>query len=70
MRSVVTIFWAIILGQVIGFIGASLTSTTYQPLQTAIIAAIFGAIVSFLPLVLKSFAVAPAHSTQTDKKAK
>ena len=37
MRYIVTLFWAVVLGQVVGYIGAALTSGTYDFTLTTII---------------------------------
>lgn len=45
MRYIVTLFWALILGQVVGFIGAKLTSSGYAFLPTVFVSIAVGLIV-------------------------
>ena len=45
MRYIVTLFWAVVLGQVVGYIGAALTSGTYDFTLTTIISLIAGVII-------------------------
>lgn len=47
MRYIVTLFWAVVLGQVVGYIGAALTSGTYDFTLTTIISFIAGVIILF-----------------------
>ncbi|KAF1303648.1 MULTISPECIES: YjzD family protein [Enterococcus] len=42
MRYLVTLFWTFILGQVVGYIGSSLASGTYDFMLTTIISMIAG----------------------------
>lgn len=42
MRYLVTLFWAFILGQVVGYLGSSLAGATYNFPLTAIISLITG----------------------------
>ncbi|MBA1434981.1 DUF2929 family protein [Lactobacillus bombi] len=54
MKYLVVIFWTIIYGQVIGFIGSSLVSAAYNPMNALIVSVIFGIILCLLPNVLKA----------------
>ncbi|MFA9038337.1 YjzD family protein [Enterococcus faecium] len=57
MRYIVTLFWAVVLGQVVGYIGAALTSGTYDFTLTTIISFIAGVIIILIG------AVAPRKET-------
>ncbi|GKQ42748.1 hypothetical protein RD055328_06710 [Companilactobacillus sp. RD055328] len=59
MKYVMTVFWAIILGQVAGFIGSALTHGKFDSMLTLIISIIFGIIVTILPLILQNSSPAP-----------
>lgn len=52
MRYVAVFFWAIVLGQVAGFIGGALNQQTYNFQTTLIVTIIFAFIFSFIPLIL------------------
>lgn len=52
MRYLVTIFWGLILGQVVGFLISALVSATYDPKISLIISAIFVVILWFMPVIL------------------
>ncbi|GAA3020361.1 YjzD family protein [Tetragenococcus solitarius] len=45
MRYLITIIWSLILGQVVGFLGSSLTSTNYDFILTTICSLVVGFIV-------------------------
>lgn len=45
MRYLITIIWSLILGQVVGFLGSALTSTTYDFTLTAVCSLFVGVIV-------------------------
>ncbi len=51
MRYIVTLFWAVVLGQVVGYIGAALTSGTYDFTLTTIISFIAGVIILLIGAV-------------------
>ena len=53
MKYLVTLFWTIIYGQVIGYMGAALTSTQDNPVNALVISIIFGLILCVLPQILK-----------------
>ncbi|WP_099974718.1 MULTISPECIES: YjzD family protein [Lactobacillaceae] len=53
MRYVAVFFWAIILGQIAGFIGGALNQQTYNFNQTIYVSLIFAVIFTFVPLLLK-----------------
>mgnify|MGYP001070471547 CR=1 FL=1 len=53
MKNIIVIIWALILGQLLGYIGGAVTSLSYSVLTMAIISAIFGVIVCVLPHVMK-----------------
>lgn len=55
MRYIVTMFWAFALGQVVGYLGSSLSSQTYDFVQTTIFSLIVG-----LFVILLGFLSAPA----------
>ncbi|MFD0897596.1 YjzD family protein [Loigolactobacillus binensis] len=52
MKEIIVVLWAVILGQLVGYIGAAVTSLTYSPVTVAIISAIFGLIVCILPHIM------------------
>ncbi len=51
MRYLVTIIWALILGQVVGFLGSALTSSAYNFTLTTIFSLIAGVLVCLLGMV-------------------
>lgn len=63
MRYLVTIIWAAIFGQVMGFLAGALTQTTYSPLNSLIYSVIFAVLLFIVPVIMKQFA-------QTEAKAK
>ncbi|WP_246005624.1 YjzD family protein [Companilactobacillus insicii] len=52
MRYVAVIFWAIVLGQVAGFIGGALNQQTFNSQQTMIVTVVFAIIFSIIPMLL------------------
>lgn len=59
MKYIMTVFWAIILGQVAGFIGSALTHGNFDSMATLIISVIFGLIVTIIPLILENSSPEP-----------
>lgn len=55
MRYVMTIIWAVILGQVTGFLAGALTQTSYDPLASLIYSVIFALILFVLPIIMKHY---------------
>ncbi|KRL85529.1 YjzD family protein [Lacticaseibacillus pantheris] len=55
MRFVTAIFWGVIYGEITGFLAASLTSSTFQPVQSLIISAVFVVLLVFLPPLMQHF---------------
>lgn len=53
LKYLVVLFWTVVYGQVIGFIGSSLVSATYNPMNTLIISIIFGIILCVLPHIMQ-----------------
>lgn len=53
LKYLVVLFWTIVYGQVIGFIGSSLVSATYSPMNTLIVSIIFGIILCVLPNIMQ-----------------
>ena len=53
LKYLVVLFWTIVYGQVIGFIGSSLVSATYNPMNTLIVSIIFGIILCVLPHIMQ-----------------
>ncbi|AKP66508.1 YjzD family protein [Companilactobacillus ginsenosidimutans] len=53
MRYVAVLFWAIVLGQVAGFIGGALNQQTYNFQMTLIVSIVFAIIFTIVPLILK-----------------
>ncbi|KJY48567.1 uncharacterized protein JG29_09680 [Bombilactobacillus mellis] len=53
LKYLVVLFWTIVYGQVIGFIGSSLVSATYNPMNTLIVSIIFGIILCVLPNIMQ-----------------
>ncbi|MGX7197619.1 YjzD family protein [Enterococcus olivae] len=58
MRYIVTLFWAVLLGQVVGFLGGALTSTPYDFTWTLICSIIVGLFI----IIIGKVAV-PNHKT-------
>lgn len=54
LKYLVVLFWTVVYGQVIGFIGSSLVSATYNPMNTLIVSIIFGIILCVLPHIMQS----------------
>lgn len=54
MKEIIVVIWALVLGQLVGYIGSAVTSLAYSPVTVAIISAIFGLIVCILPHVLNT----------------
>ncbi|MFC6171524.1 DUF2929 family protein [Loigolactobacillus jiayinensis] len=52
MKNIIVVIWALILGQLVGYIGSAVTSRPYSVISVAIVSAIFGVIVCILPHVL------------------
>jgi len=52
MRYVAVIFWAVVLGQVAGFIGGALNQQTFNFQQTMIVTVVFAIIFSIIPMLL------------------
>lgn len=53
LKYLVVLFWTVVYGQVIGFIGSSLVSATYNPMNTLIVSIIFGIILCVLPNIMQ-----------------
>lgn len=53
LKYLVVLFWTVVYGQVIGFIGSSLISATYNPMNTLIVSIIFGIILCVLPHIMQ-----------------
>lgn len=53
LKYLVVLFWTVFYGQVIGFIGSSLVSATYNPMNTLIVSIIFGIILCVLPHIMQ-----------------
>lgn len=53
LKYLVVLFWTVVYGQVIGFIGSSLVSATYNPVNTLIVSIIFGIILCVLPHIMQ-----------------
>lgn len=62
MRVIAMMFWAVLLGQVLGFICSSLTETIYQPLTITIVSLIFAVIVYVISLMMQHFNMDKSHS--------
>ncbi|MFV0559495.1 MAG: YjzD family protein [Enterococcus sp.] len=61
MRYIVTIFWALILGQVVGYIGSALTNGTYDFTLTTIVSLF---VVVMVVLISKVATTKDSPSTQ------
>ncbi|MHC5269911.1 YjzD family protein [Enterococcus sp. LJL98] len=48
MRYILTLFWAFALGQVVGYLGSSLSSQTYDFVQTTIFSLVVGLFIILL----------------------
>ena len=53
MRYVAVFFWAIVLGQVAGFIGGALNQQTYNFQMTLIVSIVIALIFTVIPFMLK-----------------
>lgn len=53
LKYLVVLFWTVVYGQVIGFIGSSLVSATYNPMNTLIVSIIFGIVLCVLPHIMQ-----------------
>lgn len=53
MRYVAVFFWAIVLGQVAGFIGGALNQQTYNFQLTLIVSIVFTVIFSIIPFIFR-----------------
>lgn len=54
MRYIVTLFWAILLGQIVGFIGSNLTGGVYSFAPTAIVSIVVAIIVMLIVKITES----------------
>lgn len=52
MRYIVTLFWSLILGQVVGFIGAKLSSTAYAFIPTVLVSVAIALVIITLDYVM------------------
>lgn len=64
MKDFATLIWALVLGQMVGYIGGALTSGTYNVLQTTIISFLAG-----ITVVLLGHVVPPKKSGTSNDKA-
>ena len=62
MRYIVTLFWSLVLGQVVGYIGSALTKGTYDFALTAIMSLIAGIIIILISAVAPTKKEASSHS--------
>ncbi|MDO1605369.1 YjzD family protein [Lactobacillus sp. YT155] len=62
MKYLAVLFWAVVLGQVAGFIGSALTHAQYDPIVTLIVSVIFGVIISLVPAILANSS--PKHENK------
>ena len=53
LKYLVVLFWTVVYGQVIGFIGSSLVSATYNTMNTLIVYIFFGIILCVLPHIMQ-----------------
>ncbi|WP_125981153.1 YjzD family protein [Loigolactobacillus iwatensis] len=49
MKQIIVLIWALILGQLIGYIGSAVTSRPYSVGSMAVVSIIFAIILMFLP---------------------
>lgn len=54
MRYFTSLFWILIYGQILGYMGAALTSTQYQPMTALIISIVFTILFWILTAALDS----------------
>ncbi|WP_230912463.1 DUF2929 family protein [Agrilactobacillus fermenti] len=52
MRYIMMMFWGAIFGFIVGFIGSSLTHTTFVPIQAVGTAVVFAIVLGFVPALL------------------
>lgn len=62
MRYIVTLFWSLVLGQVVGYIGGALTQGTYDFTLTAILSLVTGIIIILIGAVAPTKKEASPHS--------
>jgi uncharacterized membrane protein YjjP (DUF1212 family) len=62
MRYIVTLVWAFILGQIVGYIGGALTQGSYDFMLTTIISLVAGIIVILIGAACGTKEKASAHS--------
>ncbi|MBO0431107.1 MULTISPECIES: YjzD family protein [unclassified Enterococcus] len=62
MRYIVTLFWSLVLGQVVGYIGGALTQGTYDFTLTAILSLVTGIIIILIGAVAPTKKEASSHS--------
>lgn len=53
MKYLTSFAWIMVFFQIIGFIGSSLTKSTYNPLQTFFVSVIFGICFVLVPIELE-----------------
>lgn len=66
MRYIAMIFWALILGQVVGFLISALNGASYDPASSFIVSVVFAVILLVFPPIMEHFTTAP----QATKKSK
>ncbi|UQS83731.1 YjzD family protein [Bombilactobacillus thymidiniphilus] len=54
MKYLITLFWTVVYGQIIGYLGAALTKTQYSVNNCLVISLIFGVIFCLLAAILNS----------------
>ncbi|MFD1466263.1 DUF2929 family protein [Lapidilactobacillus mulanensis] len=64
VKRVVVVVWAVILGVVAGFIGAKLDQSGVNIALSAIVFAIFGLLLNFVPEIMKG-----TYSNDSDSKS-
>lgn len=47
-RYIISMIWAMVFMSIVGFIASALTSTTYNPIQSLVIGAVFGLLFSVI----------------------
>lgn len=56
MKYIVTFFWTFVLGEIIGYIGSALESTTYDATVTSLFAVVVGVIATITYVAISKLA--------------
>ncbi|MGX7200438.1 YjzD family protein [Enterococcus nangangensis] len=51
MRYIIVLFWAVLLGQIVGYLGGALNQQAYDPITTTVISLVAGVLVMIIGTV-------------------